>query len=592
MSITHSPVKVRRESIIPWSTLTWSYDGDISPTDYNELTWAAGNLNFSNDISYAITGSSDTFADTKYLYWDVINSGILQFGTATDCVGNGIVPIGVGIENTDTGELASLRVFQGPGLNITADNIATGTLSAISADIGDITAGTITGLTITGGTIQTAVGPAQQRIVLKGSTNTLELYDSVNASPRVEIDDNAGGGLPGIKLNTTSGTSHAWLTMSQLLVKSTNTYPSLYNFYVEQSRTDDASVYGGFISLSDTSSNTYGNTKYGLWVSANIGNGTNDTIPIGLYVKGGSSNSSIVGLAIETSGHVKIQGNFGSPNSLEVSCATSPQVKITYDGTNSSTLGTDSSGNLNIVPSGLLYLDATTFVDGNVYIPDGNRFCIIDANTQWAIGRNLVSLTTNDIVTNDRFQFTTYTNGNDGFQFGPYTGSTPWFEIQSGGHINFTGAMYQDAAQIISSTGQQTGIFKTRQSYMFNYNGSATDAVTYNAGSAAPGYIPITTAGVITQVGVSVTAIIPDFSTSELDIIVEVTTSATDNTWDTAYTLTLTSSHYGDYVVVETLGTPYAITSEGRMRVRQVEDGSSGGLTLTDPVVIVSMLSE
>jgi len=153
MSVTHSPVQVRREEIMPWSTLSWSYDGDIYPSGQDLLGWTAGTLNFSNDISYAISADTDTFSDTKYLYWDIASSGIFQFGSAIDSVGNGIVPIGVGIENTESGQEASLRVFQGPGLNITADNIATNTLSAITADMGTLTAGEIVG-----GSIRTSFG--------------------------------------------------------------------------------------------------------------------------------------------------------------------------------------------------------------------------------------------------------------------------------------------------------------------------------------------------------------------------------------------------------------------------------------------------
>ena len=204
MSLTHSPVKTRRESVMPYSALTWSYDADMYSTDFETMHWDAGNLKLSNGETFSISANTDTIVGTTYIYWSVSDSGAFNFGSAVDCVGSGIIPIGVVIENTDTSQDASYRIFQGPGLSITADNIATNTLSAISANMGTITAGVISGIeiygsTITGGTIQTAL--TGQRIVLDGSLNRMTFYNS-GGTAIVTIKENVAGGLAGIDLNS------------------------------------------------------------------------------------------------------------------------------------------------------------------------------------------------------------------------------------------------------------------------------------------------------------------------------------------------------------------------------------------------------
>ena len=201
MSLTHSPVKTVKEAVFPWSTLTWTYDADIYPSGVSTIYWDAGNLRFSNDITYAIDSGVEVITGTKYIYWDVTSSGVFQWGSAVDCVGTGIVPIGVSIEAVESGQQASLRVFQGPALNITADNIATNTLSAITADLGYINAGDITGVTITGGLIQTSSGTTQRVTINEDDENEVRFYNDSNSNI-MTVGTNVGGSAKdGVYLN-------------------------------------------------------------------------------------------------------------------------------------------------------------------------------------------------------------------------------------------------------------------------------------------------------------------------------------------------------------------------------------------------------
>lgn len=68
---------------------------------------------------------------------------------------------------------------------VTSAKISVGQLDAISADFGDMTAGTITGVTITGGTIRTA--SSGSRVQMSGANNRLEVYSGTVL--RISIED-------------------------------------------------------------------------------------------------------------------------------------------------------------------------------------------------------------------------------------------------------------------------------------------------------------------------------------------------------------------------------------------------------------------
>jgi hypothetical protein len=61
---------------------------------------------------------------------------------------------------------------------IIAQKITVNELSALSANLGNITAGNITGIVITGGTIQTSTVSLSQNIIISGANNDLILYDA------------------------------------------------------------------------------------------------------------------------------------------------------------------------------------------------------------------------------------------------------------------------------------------------------------------------------------------------------------------------------------------------------------------------------
>lgn len=244
----------------------WQFTGVFSSTDSNTVEWTTGTLTFSTGVVAAINaGNTGNMSARTYIYYDSASSlvNLQTTTTAADAVGTNKVLIAVAENNSDATKESIFQVFGGGGgMNpfieggniaadsitaneivansitaaeiqvgsITADRLGVTELSAISADMGDLTAGTITlpsgghvksgqtaydtgtgfwlgndgstkfsigdsaadkllwtgttleitgnitGSVITGGTIRT--DDNGDYILLNGSTNELELWDS------------------------------------------------------------------------------------------------------------------------------------------------------------------------------------------------------------------------------------------------------------------------------------------------------------------------------------------------------------------------------------------------------------------------------
>lgn len=146
----------------------WQFSGVFSASDLNTVAWTAGTLKLMNGQSYAIdAGNTGNMAAVTYIYFDLATSKTaLQITTtAATAVGTNKILIAVAQNNSDTTSEATFQVFGGTGgLMIKADNIAANTvtaneiaantitanklsitqLSAITADMGALTTGTIT----------------------------------------------------------------------------------------------------------------------------------------------------------------------------------------------------------------------------------------------------------------------------------------------------------------------------------------------------------------------------------------------------------------------------------------------------------------
>lgn len=152
------------ESSTSISNNNWTYSGTWSVTDLNTIAWGSGTLTTSNGGSYSITGSNTgNMAAKTYIYFALGTSSTAFQTTTTASTAIGAGKILIAIAQNGTAE-ANYMVMNDKQHNIdaanivagsiTANEISTGTitadrmsvsqLSAIAADMGAITAGTIT----------------------------------------------------------------------------------------------------------------------------------------------------------------------------------------------------------------------------------------------------------------------------------------------------------------------------------------------------------------------------------------------------------------------------------------------------------------
>src|SRR4030067_1613504 len=187
------------------------FDHAGSPWDTINTRVRLGNLNgylgYSSDIYGLGIGSSA--ANQANLTFDSTNG--IRIRTATtdkfvfDNSGNAYIASSVTIGGS-SGVLASTldgwkhasdtTKIDGGDIyadTVTATQINVSELSAISADLGTVTAGTITGVTL-----QTAA--SGQRVVIDGNENTLVFYDSINQEIVSLNDDVNALGDPGMKI--------------------------------------------------------------------------------------------------------------------------------------------------------------------------------------------------------------------------------------------------------------------------------------------------------------------------------------------------------------------------------------------------------
>lgn len=145
------------------SNNNWTYSGIWSVTDADTIAWGAGTLTTSDGGSYSISGSNTgNMAAKTYIYFDLGTSYTAFQTTTTAATAIGDGKILIAIAQNGTGE-ANFMVMNDKQVNIDAANIVAGSitaneiaastitaakmsvsqLSAISADMGAITAGTI-----------------------------------------------------------------------------------------------------------------------------------------------------------------------------------------------------------------------------------------------------------------------------------------------------------------------------------------------------------------------------------------------------------------------------------------------------------------
>lgn len=177
------------------SILGWLGTMTFSATDYNTVAWTSGSVIFSNGDEYAITaGNTGNIAALTYIYLDpAVSTTVLQkTTTAATAVGANKLMVAIAKDNADTGKLATFNSFggnSGMGLTViegmlaadavTANEINVASLSAIQANLGNVSLAGTDGMDVlTGGDIEMFSSASDA-----ASKSTISFYTGTPASP-------------------------------------------------------------------------------------------------------------------------------------------------------------------------------------------------------------------------------------------------------------------------------------------------------------------------------------------------------------------------------------------------------------------------
>lgn len=169
-------------SILNISNYGWTQTCAFTSVDVDTVTWGAGTFTSADGIhTYSIgAGTTGNMANTTYIYLDtnISTTAYQQSTVITDPIGIGKVLIAVCKPTSNPApEKATYNLVQ--ATQIVGDNILANTiiaekmnvaqLSAITADLGSITAGTVTGATI-------RTNATGTRVELDGANNMMAIY--------------------------------------------------------------------------------------------------------------------------------------------------------------------------------------------------------------------------------------------------------------------------------------------------------------------------------------------------------------------------------------------------------------------------------
>jgi len=276
------------------TTVSWASGFSVQAIAQNGATGsqgATGNTGNSAVICYAIYAGNPT----------VTGSPVTVAGTGLPSTTSFSPTSATAFTTTVQNPGASQAMFQSDGIyypvaNQTIwgtpylSNLKVGNLSAISADLGNITAGTITGALI-----QTST--TGQRIVIDSTTNILYVYNSSNTNT-VQLGGSLGGQ---VYVDAQSGGNNA---IAGGFINNSTTYPSL----VAKNNSTNTQVFDSAAGLFAA-----GFANHGVF-------GTSDSAGVGIYGYArltGGTNHGVRGVNIASNGGTATSGLIGASNGYD-----------------------------------------------------------------------------------------------------------------------------------------------------------------------------------------------------------------------------------------------------------------------------------
>lgn len=145
----------------------WTQTSAFSVTDADTVSWGAGTFTSADGTAYSIlAGNTGNMSAKTYIYLDTAVSTTAYQVTTNPVTALGVGKVLVAVAQNGTAR-ASFSLVE--ATQVTADNILVNTLAAISADLGNITAGTI--IVVSGGNT-VAITPGATNAIISGPTGS------------------------------------------------------------------------------------------------------------------------------------------------------------------------------------------------------------------------------------------------------------------------------------------------------------------------------------------------------------------------------------------------------------------------------------
>ena len=250
ITITGGAVSGVPISSIPNSTVTdisileMSHDLVFSVTDADTIAWALGTIIMSNGRTFSISaGNTGNMAALTYIYLDpAVSSTVLQttttystamgankrlIGTAqNNTVTASYIPYGPGKPLIDGANIGALSIVAGniAASTITAGKMSVSTLSSIVADIGTITAGSIS---VVNGGNTIGLTPAGTNAIFSGTTGSPEFKvtpaGAMTASNATITGSITGSTITGSTITTGTTGANVNIELSRLSIRTGTT---------------------------------------------------------------------------------------------------------------------------------------------------------------------------------------------------------------------------------------------------------------------------------------------------------------------------------------------------------------------------------
>lgn len=144
-----------RKAVYPWQLLQsvqpYVCDIDFTATSRNAISWGAGTITFQDGSTHSINSGSKSSVTTGWLYFD-LEDNVLHYTTSfANCCAPGCGLVAFVAAGSEIGTTCLVWPTRGKEPLLNADVIACMTLSALTANVGNLSAGVIDGVVIYGG---------------------------------------------------------------------------------------------------------------------------------------------------------------------------------------------------------------------------------------------------------------------------------------------------------------------------------------------------------------------------------------------------------------------------------------------------------